>query len=316
MSAPQPLPSLPPSPDEEDISRAAVWPAESASGAEAVRRGKTKSSSNPSSSLSPPHSPYAHTGDDLSEGEGEGTDTSAAADGYPPTKDEEAEARRVAENLRRWETAERERRKAARESTASTSSGTLVGNFTRRASLLWPSRRAHAASVGGGGAHHVLRTTDDGVPLDELDGAPPSPHSNAGDENPFATPTGSTLSLNDPHQSAIMTPSASYPDGAEPAALLSDTSPRPTLEASSSFSKHPPPKPLDLPKPRSPPPRTETPHANRPPEPIPPPVLSPPPPVPEVEPEEKRWWTEWLCGCSEGADRGGDNQAGRTNPFE
>ncbi|KAF8325225.1 uncharacterized protein EI90DRAFT_3019192 [Cantharellus anzutake] len=29
-----------------------------------------------------------------------------------------------------------------------------------------------------------------------------------------------------------------------------------------------------------------------------------------------RWWTDWLCGCREGADRGGDHQAGSTNPME
>ncbi|KAF8320814.1 hypothetical protein DL93DRAFT_2073535 [Clavulina sp. PMI_390] len=32
--------------------------------------------------------------------------------------------------------------------------------------------------------------------------------------------------------------------------------------------------------------------------------------------EEGRWWTDWLCGCREGPNRGGDNQAGKTNPFE
>lgn len=37
----------------------------------------------------------------------------------------------------------------------------------------------------------------------------------------------------------------------------------------------------------------------------------------DVEPPFKgRWWTDWLCGCREGPDRGGDHQAGRTNAFE
>jgi len=37
----------------------------------------------------------------------------------------------------------------------------------------------------------------------------------------------------------------------------------------------------------------------------------------DIEPPfNGRWWTDWLCGCREGADRGGDHQAGRTNAFE
>lgn len=42
------------------------------------------------------------------------------------------------------------------------------------------------------------------------------------------------------------------------------------------------------------------------------PVLRPPPP-PREDPEERavRWWHDWLCGCSEGPDRGGDNQVRR-----
>jgi hypothetical protein len=32
-------------------------------------------------------------------------------------------------------------------------------------------------------------------------------------------------------------------------------------------------------------------------------------PVPEDEDETPvPWWTEWLCGCSEGPDRGGESQ--------
>lgn len=39
---------------------------------------------------------------------------------------------------------------------------------------------------------------------------------------------------------------------------------------------------------------------------------SPPEPLIETTATEKegdvRWWHEWLCGCGEGSDRGGDNQ--------
>lgn len=177
-------------------------------------------------------------------------------------------------------------------------------------SLLWPSRQSKHASTGGLGAHHQLRTTDDAVPLDDIDGSPalsavPSP--DPGD-NPFLTPTPSVLDLSGTQQdSAIMTPT----DASDATFALGDKTNRPhAAKRASEDAKEkqlpPPPVPLDLPRPRSPPPRTKTPHADRPPEPIPPPA-----PVPvQQEEEEKpvRWWTEWLCGCSEGSDRGGDHQ--------
>lgn len=51
-------------------------------------------------------------------------------------------------------------------------------------------------------------------------------------------------------------------------------------------------------------------------------ITSPPGPTPNpsvtgsgiadaTEPQWKnRWWTDWLCGCREGPDRGGDDQVG------
>jgi len=300
---------IPPSPDEEDISRASAWEEEASGGSSrrGVRRGKEKESDQ--------ETLHDDDGDEPLE------ETYTGADEYPPTKEEEAESRRIEENLRKWEIAERERRKAARESAASGSGTTsLVGDFTRRASLLWPSGRAKQASLGGVGAHRALRTADDAVPLDDIEGSPaisPSP-SPEPPENPFTTPGGSTISLNDPHNPAIMTASTST-NPFEQEDELSPTTPtakRPTLHPSASGSNPPPPpEPLGLPRPRTPPPRTETPHANRPPEPVAPPTIAPQQDEAEAL-KPTPWWTEWLCGCSEGPDRGGDHQAGRTNPFE
>lgn len=184
----------------------------------------------------------------------------------------------------------------------------------------------------------MLRTTDsDAVPLEDMEASPgpsrvvtPEPA-----DNPFATPSQSTLNLALSQQSAIMTASDSrspFEDGEQ----SPETPKAATANAhhpSASLSKPTPPQPLNLPEPRSPPPRTETPHASRPPEPIAPPTLTPTQQA--EEPPEVRWWTEWCCGCSEGPDRGGDHQvstprpqtlfaltqydasqAGRTNPLE
>lgn len=131
-------------------------------------------------------------------------------------------------------------------------------------------------------------------------------------DNPFATPSQSTLNLALSQQSAIMTASGSrspFEDGEQ----SPETPKAETANAhhpSASLPKPTPPQPLNLPEPRSPPPRTETPHASRPPEPIAPPTLTPTQQA--EEPPEVRWWTEWCCGCSEGPDRGGDHQVSIT----
>ena len=189
--------------------------------------------------------------------------------------------------------AERQRRKAARDSQQSTATATsVVGDVTRKASLLWQGRRNKRPSMDGGGSHHVLQeSNDDGVPLDDFDTRlAPSPTPGLDQsQNPFSTPNISTASLNTPYDSAVMTASS------DP----SSHTRRPTLEASKA---HPPPAPLDLPEPRTPPPRTTSPHANRPPEPIPPPAASPMPDVDDVPHGKARWWTDWLCGCEEKDD--------------
>jgi hypothetical protein len=64
---------------------------------------------------------------------------------------------------------------------------------------------------------------------------------------------------------------------------------------------------------------------------IPPPfpVTSPPPPISSLNVSRRkgqgndsdddgkpsRWWHEWLCGCGEGSDRGGDNQVSDMTSF-
>ena len=141
--------------------------------------------------------------------------------------------------------------------------------------------------------------------------APPTPNPDTA-VNPFATPGGSTVSLNAPEDSVMMHETTSTltttTSPTDQPSLLAPKAKRPaqTLTRDTSILRHhPPPQPLDLPAPRSPPPKTHTPHANRPPEPISPPTATPSHSDP-VELEQdlppKRWWTDWLCGCREGGD--------------
>jgi len=242
-----------------------------------------------------------------------------------------------------WEVAERQRRKSARDTGASTTSSLI--DVARRASALW-SRRSSHHSVDGGGKHRVLQTSEDHVRLDDivaspLHSAPPSPSPSPGPSpnqhlvtgpspyarDPFSDPppSSSTSSLfvnalsttEIDAESAAVELQAPAPTSAA-APLLS--SPLTVSHSGKRFSAKvvSAPAPLDLPKPRSPPPRTATPHAKRPPEPFPRPDSRMSHAADEEEQDAKpvRWWTEWLCGCSEGPDRGGEVQAGRTNPME
>ncbi|KAI0093404.1 hypothetical protein BDY19DRAFT_424520 [Irpex rosettiformis] len=200
--------------------------------------------------------------------------------------------------------AERQRRKAARDSTSTVVSTSLVGDVAKRASLLWPGKQRSRPPVQGVGTHHIVPMSDEGMAMDEIENdtlgvTTPDP------ENPFKTPNASTVSLNNPGDSAIMTEAS-----ASTAQRLSDSLTTPTKASFGQPRSHPPPKPLDLPEPRAPPPHTGAPHTNQPPEPIPPPTITAD--VHEEELPEKRWWTDWLCGCRERED----NQAARTNPFE
>ncbi|KDQ53541.1 hypothetical protein JAAARDRAFT_39228 [Jaapia argillacea MUCL 33604] len=342
---PQPLPSPSASPVlEEDLSRAGAWALSdldhehqqprNSNGNDWKGKGRA-AMQEPSYDTVKSDEPFVEEPEEMEEDlEGGGLE------GYPPMTDEEAENRRVEENLRRWEIAERERRRAARES-GNGSQSSVIGDVVRRTSLLW-NKRSSRAPKDGVGTHAVLRSrpSEDVVPLDDIHGSPamsaansptpsirsptPDPDENT---NPFANPSrskakpdASTLSpFDDSHQeTAVMQESPISP----PALLSKDSnllSPRlqprdgrPILQAKQSHLKPPPPKPapLDLPRPRSPPPRTGTPVANQAPEPIPPPDAKRPRQVDDDKPT--RWWTDWLCGCTEG----GEDQAGRTNPME
>ncbi|KAG1737645.1 hypothetical protein EDB19DRAFT_942925 [Suillus lakei] len=234
-----------------------------------------------------------------------------SSESYPPTTDDAAETRRVEENLRRWEMAERERRRAARDCVQGNGGGggpSLLGEVTRRASVLLSKRPSIRSSAGGLGNHRALQSRDsiDVVPLDDIDQSPPA------SANPFIHPS--------EIESGFVPPALSpFVDSKEQSSVMTETfdsdsnthaSQPATLPPTSRLV--PPPQPLGLPPPLTPSPKGTRPRmASM--KPTPPPTLHQEP----IEPEhEVRWWHDWLCGCSEGPDRGGDNQAGRTNPFE
>jgi len=296
---PHPLPSLPPSPSsEEDLSRVHVWQDDTDPNhlqPSHTAKGKEKQT----------QEDYRDSGSD------EALESSAESSAYPPMSDQ-IETRQVEENLRRWEIAERKKRKAARESTANPQSLSVVADVSRRASLLWSGRKPKRPSHGGLGNHTVLKSQefDDVLPMDDIAATPtPSPTpSPTRSTNPFLNSSDAVSPFADP--TPVMEPSSVPPTslpGEDSNAEVTASSQRPALlTASSSFRRPPTPKPLNIPPPRTPPPPIPGARSS--------PVLSPPPVEPEEEPKETRWWHEWLCGCGE--DRGVDNQAGRTNPFE
>ncbi|KAJ7287631.1 hypothetical protein C8J57DRAFT_1446320 [Mycena rebaudengoi] len=281
LAPPSPRPPSPPTPIEEDLSGAHQW-------------------SDDENKLLDPSSKAKGKARQL-------YDDAADSQDYPPVNDDEAETRRIEENLKRWEVAERMKRKAARESTTPDSAQTpsLLAGVGRRASSLWPGRKSQNPSTLG--THSALQSEEpvDAVPLDDIAATPtPSPTRSEPPEDPFANPQSPFTD-----DAAVMSPSNDPPpptphmDKADP--MDADPQRPALLTATSSFRRPPTPKPLGLPPPRAPPP------------PLPP--NSPPPvPVPasDDEPQKTRWWHEWLCGFGEGPDRGGEHQAGRTNPFE
>ncbi|KAG6856101.1 hypothetical protein H0H87_007437 [Tephrocybe sp. NHM501043] len=222
---------------------------------------------------------------------------------YPPTNDDAAETRRVEENLRRWDAAERQRRKSARESILPASS--LVGDVSRSASILWSARRPrhkHDASLGN---HVALQSQENitSVPLDDLNATPtpsPSPSPSlsplcrdSNTQNPFANPSDSISPFADPLQHTMVMSSSSS----------TNNSPETVVSAPKTPRRPPgPPMPLGLPPPRTPPPIKTAPSPTSP--------LSSSTRTERTEDEvrETRWWHDWLCGCSEGPDRGGDYQ--------
>lgn len=204
---------------------------------------------------------------------------------------------------------------------------------TRTASLILSGlhiQRPRSGAGSGGGHHHALpdNENEDGMPLEDLDRTPPPSGANTPTfkqkfdtrrptsgstigSNPFENPNNalnaSTTSLNTPDHPTILTESSEPPPV------------RSTAAKQKRQKGPPPPLPLGLPKPKTPPPRNSEGQA----------YITDPPEhtagpstiargaddlhLDEVE-KPVKWWTEWLCGCSEGSDRGGYNQV-RSLPF-
>ncbi|KIK67103.1 hypothetical protein GYMLUDRAFT_37139 [Collybiopsis luxurians FD-317 M1] len=292
-------PHSPSSPsDDEDLGRRRIWEDgdELHSSKASLSKGKQKESSDE-----------------------EGSEEPGATGVYPPINDEEAETRRIEENLRRWQINEMQKRKAARDSTAAKSSQSSSEPGWRTSSI-WAKSNLRQRELG---KHAALGSQDsiEHLPLDNLVTTPgpspspspaPSPRQPDVEEdpqNPFANPPISPFA--DSQQvTAVMSPSDPPSTDLDHPIVVTPTPERPTLLAkSSSFSRPPPPRPLNLPPPKTPPLPVDTPpHA------ISPPSLDSQSRQSEALQKETRWWHEWLCGCGE--DREADNQVGRTNPFE
>lgn len=124
--------------------------------------------------------------------------------------------------------------------------------------------------------------------------------------NPFADPDEGSIKIAEsrqdgitPNDAAIMDPVSTPPatDSNAFGLKLSSSSSPPLVTRTQQPGA---PQPLRLPPPKTPPPGSEssrTSVSNT-------PELS----CDEEQPVKGKWWTEWLCGCSEGPDRGGDNQ--------
>lgn len=235
-----------------------------------------------------------------------------------------AETRRVEETLKRWEIAERQRRKAARVSAQMNGGPSILDGVTRRASLILAGRHPSLSrrSRNGLGDHRALKSRDsvDGVPLSDLEHSPrPIAHSSTpsfgdGDTvDPFIHPSEARVSFSSPHspfadskQPADIPKSNSLPSAVDSSKERNDFTPERHRQSPST-----PPIPIPVTNscgPSSPPNQKAL-------QPTPPPVIS----SSASQPKERKavqWWHEWLCGCGEGPDRGGDHQAARTNPFE
>ncbi|KZT32232.1 hypothetical protein SISSUDRAFT_567640 [Sistotremastrum suecicum HHB10207 ss-3] len=350
-------PSTSPPPQEEDLSKATAWVEEEhAPPFPAKWKGKGKQVDDDDDEV-----------DVHSSGDG--------LDSYPPV-DDEAEGRRISENLKRWEEAERRRRKQLRDSTHNQHQpSSVVADVSRKASgLLWSSRNSgHTAASTrppnlGPKTHQVLSTNDEleGVPLDPINVThSPSPtptptqatqqfdlqiHSQPQDhglirrdslvsaelhvpENPFEDPvivSRTSSSGSGSSGSAVMVPSSTSsapphsntpppirsPSPKTQTTLRESTSSRAsnstTTTAHSSTARPMLPERqttigLDGKPVRTGPPRIASPAASS---------IQQQDLYMDPDPHESRWWTDWLCGCREGPNRGGDDQAGRTNPFE
>ena len=222
-----------------------------------------------------------------------------------------------------------------------TTAPSLLSSVTRTASLVLSGRASTGTSVGPGAtrtfkSHDAVNVAREGyaVPLDDIDhtrsssgdvavhSPSPSPSlferhtsldaasGSGASENPFVHPSERTstptpLLTPTPVLRPSTPPSPSpFGDGHAQQAVQADLGTRLSAESKPRSSVVPPPRPLGLP-----PPPEDVPRASQL-QPTSQPVLRPPPPRRE-DPEERqevRWWHDWLCGCSEGPDRGGDHQ--------
>ncbi|KAG8832006.1 hypothetical protein FRC17_002225 [Serendipita sp. 399] len=156
------------------------------------------------------------------------------SDAYPPVGDDELEERRVTENLKRWEEAERQRRKVARESTRTSFNSqrsSIVGDVGRRASKLWKEGAQRRSSLRKG----ATRLRDD-VSFEESrsrSGSTNDGHSGANGNAIFQTPSRSTtLSLQDVRPSSPSSPTPlvsnnpfATPRGGSPASQVDENGP-------------------------------------------------------------------------------------------
>jgi hypothetical protein len=206
----------------------------------------------------------------------------------------------------------------------------VVADVAQRATSFWSRRTSHP-SVDSGGKHRALHTSEDNVHLNEIPASPspsvpPSPSTAltpdrgpyAHSRNPFSDPPGSSSSLfvNAEPLGSDIGASSTAVELQAPAFVTSPPSSHPMHVSAPKHATARPgkvvgaPAPLDLPKPRSPPPLTTPPPAKRPPEPFTRPGsrISHTTEYDYEDEKPARWWTEWLCGCSEGQDRGGEVQ--------
>ncbi|KAB5595997.1 Mitogen-activated protein kinase organizer 1 [Ceratobasidium theobromae] len=254
---------------------------------------------------------------------------------YPPLSEEAAEERAVIENLKRWETAERLRRKAVRESRALSTSSTPspLAELGRRASLLL-FRRSTGSNRGGA---TILRS-ESPTTLDDIE-QQHNPHRLVRTEtddttrNPFRDPAAAAS------DAALVSPKSAnpfQPDVASRGRERADSTstitggttpvqPTPQKPLGSAFfieengAHVPAPRPLDLPTTPAPqhiyvgggavPAKMSGPgegmRIRR-------TLVETREEEEELEREriEGRWWTDWLCGLKEKRDPAGQNHKG------
>ncbi|KAG8746352.1 hypothetical protein FRC10_005341 [Ceratobasidium sp. 414] len=258
---------------------------------------------------------------------------------YPPMSEEAAEEREVIENLKRWEVAERLRRKAMRDSRSLSGGSTVSSPVTtlgRRASQLL-FRRSTSSSRNAPTRLQTISPT----PLDDLEQQRNSlARIETADtsRNPFRDPTATDAvafmspTSADPFQKKHGRSDSMSTVTGETAGPAQPAPRRPILQASGSSTlftqepgsvRVPPPRPLDIPT--TPAPQHVYEGGGS----VPARMSGPPEgmmvkrTVAEIQEEEEeleregrdgRWWTDWLCGLKERRDPAG--QGGRTNPFE